>query len=129
MSKKEVAAYTADTVQSLTPIEAMRKRPTVFIGETGKHGVMHLLKEVVANSVDEFLQGFGKTIVVSIDAIDPNAPKFKVRDFARGIPHEKLWDSVATMNTSGKYGDIEGKGGDAYGVSAGLKFGPSYSNI
>lgn len=126
MIKKE-KIYTDDEISSLSPIEAMRFRPTVFIGETGITGVMHLLKEIITNSVDEFLSGYGKNITIEINAENVTAPKFKVIDEGRGIPLGKLLDSVSKMNTSGKYSDITGKGG--YGVSAGLKCGLLYSNV
>lgn len=117
---KKILEYTENQIASLTPVESLRYRPTVFIGETGTAGVMHLLKETVTNSIDEFIGGFGKTILIEIDAQDTNAPKFKITDEGRGIPLQKLVDSVSVMNTSGKYGDISGKGGQGYGVSAGL---------
>lgn len=117
MSKK-ILDYTDDQISSLTPVEAIRFRPTVYIGETGALGVMHLLKETVTNSIDEFIGGYGKVVIVEIKAENPSAPIFKVIDEGRGIPLGKLVDSVSKMNTSGKYGDITGNTG--YGISAGL---------
>lgn len=119
-SKSKNSNYTEDQIASLSSLEAMRFRPTVYIGETGNAGVMHLLKEVVTNSIDEFIGGFGNSIIVDINTKDENFPKFKVIDFGRGIPLGSLVNSVSVLNTSGKYGDIAGKGGQGYGTTAGL---------
>ena len=118
---KKTFEYGDSAISSLTPIEAMRHRPTVYIGEIGHHGIMHLLKEGVTNSIDEFIGGHGNEVTVGIDLkSDKFGPRFWIRDFGRGIPLGKLVDSVSKMNTSGKYSDIDGKGGTGYGVSAGL---------
>lgn len=122
MSKKigREQAYTEDQISSLTPIEAMRFRPTVYIGETGLAGVMHIFKEVFSNSMDEFIGGFGDTVVTEIDIKDRNAPRFRVTDYGRGIPLGSLADAVGKLNTSGKYGDISGEDCSGYKVSSGL---------
>ena len=112
--------YDDSQIDSLSPIEAVRNRPTMYLSEVGVYGLTHLLKEVVTNSIDEFIGGFGNKIIVEIDGTKQNAPLFRVTDGGRGIPLGKLKDSVSKLHTSGKYGDLEGKGGQGYGVSGGL---------
>ena len=112
-------SYTEEQISSLNPTEAMRHRPTVYIGEVRLHGMMHLLKEVLTNSLDEASGGYGSEIEITIDfKSDIYGPRFTVRDYGRGIPLGKLPDIGSKLNTSGKYGDITGKGG--YKISAGL---------
>ena len=117
VKKSKELTYNDEHVSSLNQVEAMRFRPTVIIGETGLHGVMHLAKETLTNSVDEALNGFGDVITLTIDT---KIPRFTVEDHGRGIPLGKLVDSVSVMNTSGKYGDISGKGSGGYNGSGGL---------
>jgi len=112
--------YTDVQIASLNPIEGVRYRPTLYIGEVGFPGLIHLLKEVVTNSIDEFIGGFGKKILVEIESPNKDFPLFRVSDEGRGIPLGKLKDSVSKLHTSGKYGDITGKGGQGYNVSGGL---------
>jgi len=112
--------YDDTQISSLDPIEAVRSRPSMYLSEVGLYGLNHLLKEVVTNSIDEFIGGFGNKVVVEINATKTDAPSFRVTDSGRGIPLGKLKDSVSKLHTSGKYADIEGKGGQGYGVSGGL---------
>jgi len=78
-------------------------RPGMYIGKLGDgsspdDGIYILLKEVLDNSIDEFIMGAGKTIEVSVQS-----SKVIVRDYGRGIPLGKLIDVVSKMNTGGKY--------------------------
>ena len=78
-------------------------RPGMYIGKLGDgsspdDGIYILLKEVLDNSIDEFVMGAGKTIEVSVQL-----SKVIVRDYGRGIPLGKLIDVVSKMNTGGKY--------------------------
>jgi DNA gyrase subunit B len=89
--------------------------------ELNEMAVVHFINEVVDNSVDEWKQGFGKTVIVKINnEIDPRGPRITIIDEGRGIPQSKLFDCVATESTSGKYGDIAGKGSGGYGATSGL---------
>ncbi|AUC15048.1 DNA topoisomerase IV [Tenacibaculum sp. SZ-18] len=95
--------YTEDNIRSLDWKEHIRMRPGMYIGKLGDgsspdDGIYILVKEVLDNSIDEFVMGTGKTIEVSIQG-----NKVVVRDYGRGIPLGKVVDVVSKMNTGGKY--------------------------
>jgi len=95
--------YTEENIRSLDWKEHIRMRPGMYIGKLGDgsspdDGIYILLKEVLDNSIDEFIMGAGKTIEVSVQS-----SKVIVRDYGRGIPLGKLIDVVSKMNTGGKY--------------------------
>ncbi len=95
--------YTADTIKSLDWKEHIRLRPGMYIGKLGDgssedDGIYVLLKEVLDNSIDEFVMGYGKQIEVECDG-----QVVTVRDFGRGIPLEKLLDCSSKINTGAKY--------------------------
>ena len=95
--------YTEENIRSLDWKEHIRMRPGMYIGKLGDgsspdDGIYILLKEVLDNSVDEFVMGAGKTIDILIED-----NKVKVRDYGRGIPLGKVVDVVSKMNTGGKY--------------------------
>ncbi|WP_442266685.1 DNA topoisomerase IV subunit B [Tenacibaculum sp. ZS6-P6] len=95
--------YTEDNIRSLDWKEHIRMRPGMYIGKLGDgsspdDGIYILVKEVLDNSIDEFVMGTGKTIEVSIQG-----NKVIVRDYGRGIPLGKVVDVVSKMNTGGKY--------------------------
>ena len=109
-----VAEYNKDAIVTLSPREHIRLRPGMYIGKLGDgtqadDGIYVLIKEVVDNSIDEFIMGAGKRIEIAIDG-----DKVSVRDYGRGIPLEALADAVSKMNTGGKYG------GDAFKKTVGL---------
>ena len=58
--------YGADQIQILEGLEAVRKRPGMYIGSTDRRGLHHLVWEIVDNSIDEVINGFGKTIRITI---------------------------------------------------------------
>ena len=97
------ANYSEDDIKSLDWREHIRLRPGMYIGKLGDgtgadDGIYVLLKEVLDNSIDEYMMGFGKRIVV-----DVTETTVTVRDYGRGVPLGKLVDVAARMNTGGKY--------------------------
>ncbi len=99
----EQSNYTEDNIRSLDWKEHIRMRPGMYIGKLGDgsspdDGIYILLKEVLDNSIDEFVMGAGKTIEISIQG-----ERVIVRDYGRGIPLGKVVDVVSKMNTGGKY--------------------------
>jgi len=95
--------YTEDNIRSLDWKEHIRMRPGMYIGKLGDgsspdDGIYILLKEVLDNSIDEYVMGAGKTIEISVQG-----ERVIVRDYGRGIPLGKVVDVVSKMNTGGKY--------------------------
>ncbi|ARV13887.1 DNA topoisomerase IV subunit B [Polaribacter sp. SA4-12] len=95
--------YTEDNIRSLDWKEHIRMRPGMYIGKLGDgssadDGIYILVKEVLDNSIDEYVMGAGKNIEISIQG-----SKVTVRDYGRGIPLGKVVDVVSKMNTGGKY--------------------------
>lgn len=95
--------YNEDNIRSLDWKEHMRLRPGMYIGKTGDgssqdDGIYILVKEVVDNSIDEFVMGNGRKIEINVQE-----KTVTVRDFGRGIPLGKVVDCVSKINTGGKY--------------------------
>ena len=95
--------YTEDNIKSLEWYEHIRLRPGMYIGKLGDgttadDGIYVLLKEIMDNSIDEFVMGNGKNVEIVI-----KDGTVTVRDYGRGIPLGKVIDCVSKINTGGKY--------------------------
>ena len=96
-------SYSDEDIKTLDWMEHIRRRPGMYIGKLGDgnhsdDGIYVLLKEVLDNSIDEYMMGFGKTIEVTI-----SEGTVSVRDYGRGIPLGKVVDVSSKMNTGAKY--------------------------
>ena len=105
MTTLKETIYDESKILTLSSLEHIRLRPGMYIGRLGNgshpsDGIYVLLKEIVDNSIDEFIMGFGKRIDIRIDNRAVN-----IRDFGRGIPLGKVVECVSIINTGAKYND------------------------
>ena len=100
---QQPTAYNDDDIKTLDWMEHIRRRPGMYIGKLGDgsyadDGIYVLLKEVLDNSIDEYMMGYGKTIEVTVEE-----GTVSVRDYGRGVPLGKVVDVSSKMNTGAKY--------------------------
>ena len=108
--------YGDTSIKTLDPVTHIRTRPGMYVGEPGTGAMYHdciyiLMKEVIDNSIDEFVMGAGKKIDVNVNY---DTGETSVRDYGRGIPLGKVVDCVSQMNTGGKFDS------DSFQFSAGM---------
>ena len=96
--------YDEDSITVLKGLEGVQKRPSMYIGNIGIEGCNHMVREVLDNSIDEALNGFGNKIIVKISN---KSKSCLVEDFGRGIPPKAIEKAFCTFHASGKFDNNE----------------------
>ena len=114
MAEEKKVIYDESKIQTLSSLEHIRLRPGMYIGKLGdgshpEDGIYILIKEIIDNSIDEFIMGAGRRIDIT-----QSDNRITIQDFGRGIPLGKLVECVSVINTGGKYNS------DAFQFSVGL---------
>ena len=110
--------YTEESIQILEGLDAVRKRPGMYIGSTDQRGLHHLVWEIMDNAIDEALSGYGNEIILTIK----NDNSIEIQDFGRGLPYKLHKSGRPTtevifnmLHSGGKFSATDG-----YKVSGGL---------
>lgn len=112
--------YDASSIEVIENLEAVRKRPGMYIGDTNSKGLHHLVREILDNSIDEYLSGFADKIIVTLNVDN----SIEIEDNGRGIPvdiHKKtkkpaIETIFTTLHAGGKFGGEK----SGYKISGGL---------
>ena len=115
-----MSKYDASTVKTLDPLEHMRQYPGMYIGSKDANGLHHLVKEIISNSIDEYLNGAGNKVLIQLK----KDGSIYIEDNGRGIPHGKHESGCSVLqacfgiaNTGGKFDNATGETG--YNTSGG----------
>lgn len=111
--KPKVGEYNADSIQVLEGLEAVRKKLPMYAGGRDSRTIIHIIKEMISNSIDEALAGFGDTIDIILNT---EKNEIRVRDYARGCPQERLDEIATKTHSSGKFQ----REGGSYSSSGGM---------
>ena len=110
--------YSEQSIQILEGLDAIKKRPGMYIGSTDQRGLHHLVWEILDNAIDEALSGYGNEIVLTIK----NDNSIEIKDFGRGLPYKMHESGKATtevifsmLHAGGKFSSESG-----YKVAGGL---------
>lgn len=108
MNLQNTSDYTIDSIETLPFREAVRRRIQMYLGSNDNEGAIHGLQEIISNSIDEFIMGYGNEIVITLHGDNV----VSVRDYGRGVPFGQKADGTNTLqaiysspHTGGKFND------------------------
>jgi DNA gyrase subunit B len=111
--QNKIQDYGDDSIQIYAPLEAIRKKVDLYIGRSDNGATALVVKEIIANSIDEYFAGFGDKIEI---VLNEKENSITIRDYGRGIPPGKIDSCFTQLHSSGKF---EKKEGSSYGASSG----------